>query len=281
LEKVSPLPSQILVTLRRGEQGAPLYMFPGSGGDVRELSLLARSVACPNPVIGFDYNALGQDKAMPLTVNSIAHRCAVEIQAARPSGPYYLAGYSFGGLVAFEIAQLLRGAGQEVELLILIDKFFGQRFWPMPLFFKSQFRRVFWHLKKLTSQAPGAALAEFGIRTRNLLQQVGERFVQSTHRSASGGVSASVEEQCVAAIASYRPSYYPGRINIIRARADDDLACSPELLWRKYSDFVSETIIPGTHLATMSDPESITRLADVIDRYLAEASVPAEQRKRH
>jgi aspartate racemase len=47
-----------------------------------------------------------------------------EIYAVQPSGPYYLAGHSIGGLIAFEIAQRLRRDGHEVAFLGLIDTVF-------------------------------------------------------------------------------------------------------------------------------------------------------------
>jgi thioesterase domain-containing protein len=44
-----------------------------------------------------------------------------EIRALQPEGPYFLGGFSLGGLVAFEMAQQLRQQGQAVALLVLID----------------------------------------------------------------------------------------------------------------------------------------------------------------
>jgi len=265
--------------LRQGERGAPLYLFPGAGGDPWELSALARSMACPNPIIGVEYTACIANQAEPLTVKLFADRCTAEIQAAQASGPYFLAGYSLGGLVAIEVARLLREAGRDVGLLVMIDTIYDRRFWPVAAFLKSQGRRAFWHLKKLTTLAPRAALVEIGMRTRNLLQRVHERLTQSiTRDNASAG--GSLEEQCLAAAALYQPSRYPGRITFISAESDDDFACSPMLLWRKYCDFVSGTVIPGSHVETVRDPESIMRLAFELDHCLAEASVPASLPKR-
>lgn len=44
-----------------------------------------------------------------------------QIRSIQPRGPYRLAGYSFGGLVALEVAQQLRQAGERIELLFLLD----------------------------------------------------------------------------------------------------------------------------------------------------------------
>lgn len=41
----------------------------------------------------------------------------------QPHGPYFLGGYSAGGMVALEIATMLQNAGKEVALLVMIDTF--------------------------------------------------------------------------------------------------------------------------------------------------------------
>jgi thioesterase domain-containing protein len=46
------------------------------------------------------------------------------MQTVRPTGPYLLGGYSFGGTVAFEIARQLEMRGQDVALLALLDSLF-------------------------------------------------------------------------------------------------------------------------------------------------------------
>ncbi|EGJ33832.1 MULTISPECIES: thioesterase domain-containing protein [Moorena] len=43
------------------------------------------------------------------------------LQAVQPNGPYLLGGHSFGGKVAFEMAQQLRNQGQEVSLLAIME----------------------------------------------------------------------------------------------------------------------------------------------------------------
>ncbi|MBL9176298.1 MAG: amino acid adenylation domain-containing protein [Verrucomicrobiales bacterium] len=61
------------------------------------------------------------------------------IRAIQPRGPYRLAGYSFGGLVALEMAQQLRAAGETVEMLFLLDpsSHFGRETW-----FEARTRRL-------------------------------------------------------------------------------------------------------------------------------------------
>jgi acyl carrier protein len=66
---------------------------------------------------------LGLDgKTTPLNrIEAIATYYINAIQAIQPHGPYFLGGWSFGGLVAFEMAQQLTQSGQEVALLAILD----------------------------------------------------------------------------------------------------------------------------------------------------------------
>jgi thioesterase domain-containing protein len=55
------------------------------------------------------------------SIEEMAAAYIAEIRQVRQHGPYHLAGYSFGGLVAFEMVQQLMHSGDEVGTLILLD----------------------------------------------------------------------------------------------------------------------------------------------------------------
>lgn len=55
------------------------------------------------------------------TVGEIAADHLMEIRNVQPHGPYYLGGFSFGGMVAFEVARQLIQEGEEIALLALFD----------------------------------------------------------------------------------------------------------------------------------------------------------------
>ena len=57
------------------------------------------------------------------SVETMAKHLISELRQVRPSGPYYLMGYSFGGIVAYEMAQQLTAAREEVPLLALLDTY--------------------------------------------------------------------------------------------------------------------------------------------------------------
>ena len=75
------------------------------------------------PVLAFKHLG-GDGRRITLTrVETIAKAFVDELTEARPNGPYVLVGYSFGGIVAFEMAQQLMSAGYDVRSLVLIDSY--------------------------------------------------------------------------------------------------------------------------------------------------------------
>jgi len=71
-------------------------------------------------VIGLRAPGLAGDAPLR-SIEALADRHLEAVRAHQASGPYHLVGWSFGGLVAYEIAQRLSRAGQTVALLALLD----------------------------------------------------------------------------------------------------------------------------------------------------------------
>jgi thioesterase domain-containing protein len=90
------------------------------GGNVLCYLPLARHGALAGPVYGIQSPSAGI-LAAPWTVESLAELYLGALQEVQPQGPYLLAGWSMGGVVAFEMARLLRATGNEVALVAMVD----------------------------------------------------------------------------------------------------------------------------------------------------------------
>jgi len=110
-----------LVSLRTGGEGAPLFLIHPGGGTVFGYLELVRRLPPGFPVYGLQAPGLEPGEEPLRTVEALAERYLPEIRRAQPQGPRYLAGWSFGGLIAFELARRLRGEGAEIASLTLID----------------------------------------------------------------------------------------------------------------------------------------------------------------
>eukprot|EP01135_Chromosphaera_perkinsii_P012413 Nk52_evm24s2657 gene=Nk52_evmTU24s2657 len=112
-----------IVPLQPAGSKPPLFIFHSAGGFVFPYFLLAKLMGTDQPMYGFQDPGLDKDSASdtPLTVEELASRYMIELKKQQPEGPYYLAGWSLGGQIAWEISQRLKETGDEVSMLILID----------------------------------------------------------------------------------------------------------------------------------------------------------------
>ena len=115
-----------LVEIAHGGDRPPLFCVHGAGGNVLNFRDLSWGLHHDQPF--FALQARGVDgKSSPHTsIEEMARAYIAEIRAFRPHGPYLLAGYSGGGVVAFEMTQQLAALGEEVPLLVLFDTFHPQ-----------------------------------------------------------------------------------------------------------------------------------------------------------
>ena len=104
-----------LVQIKPGGNKPPLYIVHGSGLTVLIFHALAMGLDADQPVYGLQARGLnGLDEPFN-SMEEIAAYYVGEIMEQNPQGPYNLAGYSFGGIVAFEMAKQLKAAGPGCE----------------------------------------------------------------------------------------------------------------------------------------------------------------------
>ncbi len=100
--------------------GPAVFLVPGAAGVAFPLRPLAARLPADLPVWALEAPGVGDGEAVA-DVAAIAARHAAAIATCRPAGPIRLAGWSAGGLVAYELARRLAAAGREVERLVVID----------------------------------------------------------------------------------------------------------------------------------------------------------------
>ncbi|MFD8755757.1 amino acid adenylation domain-containing protein, partial [Kitasatospora sp. NPDC059577] len=109
----------VVLPLRTGGDRPPLFCVHPAAGISWVYSGLLRHLGPDQPVYGLQ--ARGLRGGAPASVAEIAEDYVRQIRAVRPDGPYHLLGWSFGAVVAQEMAVRLRAEGAEVGLLALLD----------------------------------------------------------------------------------------------------------------------------------------------------------------
>ncbi|WP_240360579.1 non-ribosomal peptide synthetase [Pyxidicoccus caerfyrddinensis] len=115
-------PASNLVRLKQGQDGRrPLFLVHGGGGGVAAYADLARFLPTDRPLYAFRAPGLDGGELPPASVEALAGHYLPQLRAVQPHGPYLLGGWSFGGLVAHELARQLQALGEAVELLVMLD----------------------------------------------------------------------------------------------------------------------------------------------------------------
>ncbi len=111
-----------MVCLKPGAPGhAPVFFIHGSRGNVLVFKAFADRVRAEQPVYALQAAGVDGKMAPDETIEAMAERYLAAIRKVQPTGPYSLAGYSGGGVIAYEIARRLKGAGDSASMLMLID----------------------------------------------------------------------------------------------------------------------------------------------------------------
>lgn len=108
------------ICMKEGE-GTPLFLLHSLGGDILIYIKLAELLNVQNPIYGIQMQGLDRQKAPHRDLGTCATDFIKLVKEVQPQGPYALAGYSSGGLIAFEMARQLRDSGDQVDFLAMID----------------------------------------------------------------------------------------------------------------------------------------------------------------
>jgi amino acid adenylation domain-containing protein len=99
----------------------PLFCVAGAGGNPMNLRHVAEELGDDQPFYGLQYRGVDGQLPPHRRIRDMAEEFLRDVRAVQPRGPYYLGGYSAGGLAAYEMAQLLQLAGESVGLVIFFD----------------------------------------------------------------------------------------------------------------------------------------------------------------
>jgi thioesterase domain-containing protein len=235
-----PEGDDVLVPIQPTGSRTPLFVVAGGGGLGVAFLWLARLLGADQPVWGLQAHGLERRGLPDRSVQAIARRNLAALRTVQPEGPYLLAGHSFGGAVAFEMAHRLRAAGQKVAGLVLLDVYPPDPARlpadpPLPLVARLK-RPVGLALTGIRRTSPGDVFWEF------------YRFSGELQRR-------------------YRGAPWSG--NALVVVAEDEEHAELRGAWDEYLTGPWERVdVPGDHLSMIRDPY-VARTAAVVGEALA------------
>ena len=120
-QRADARPWSCRVPIQTAGQATPLFLVHPAGGNVLCYLELAQQLGPDQPVHAFQAEGLEDGQTPCADVAEMARTYIEAMQAVQPHGPYQLAGWSFGGLVAAEMAAQLQARRESVSFLGMLD----------------------------------------------------------------------------------------------------------------------------------------------------------------
>ncbi|MDF4201851.1 amino acid adenylation domain-containing protein [Maribacter sp. SA7] len=112
-----------MVPIQPNGSKTPLFIVHGAGLNILSFKTLKDYMDPDQPIYGFQAKGLDGKEALLTSVEEIAAHYNEALLATQPQGPYVLAGYSSGGIIAYEMAKQLMAKGETISTLALLDTY--------------------------------------------------------------------------------------------------------------------------------------------------------------
>jgi acetoacetyl-CoA synthetase len=261
------------VKLKAGAGKVPILITHGLGGRA-SFSELARHIHTEHSIYGIQAKGVDGLEQPFDSIEAMAGFYMQELRHVQPEGSPILIGYSFGGLVALEMAQRLAAEGKTVPLLALVDTYPHPRFMPLGQRVWLISKRIKGHVSDLRGKPFGVAVAQVRRALRQRLHMADDRSPSAVPSESSrlsfAQTTLVVKQSDLVAMKQYRPRFYPGKIRFVRPATSPYLPADPTAIWKKMATELEVETVPGDHLGMVA--RHYDRLAEVLTRYVREAS---------
>lgn len=246
-----------VVEIQRGGIHLPLFCAHGQSGNLLFYRSLAQHLGPDQPVYGLQPRGIDGTQAPVTSIEEMATLYIEEIRRVQRHGPYFLAGYCMGGLVALEMAQQLKRTSQAVGLVALLDCYNVHNL---------QQSRVSY--MQFAVQKVWFGFCHF-LRTdsRNRLSFLRRRLEEL------GAPSSVVSEINERAAFAYVPKEYPGPLLHIVPKHQYPRYRSPRVSWDGLAAGGVESLVLPIYPGQMFEEPSVAILAAKLQACMDESSV--------
>lgn len=265
-------PFSPFVPLKAGAEHPPILVAHGLGGRARFYEL-AKHIRTAHSIYGIQARGIDGREEPFDRIEDMAHFYLEALKVLQPEGPYVLIGYSFGGLIALEIAQRLSDEGKHIQLLVLVDAYPHPRQMSGRQRLRLGMQRTKRRISQMIQQPLPDAISYFvgGLKRRFGLAEDHARNAQFPKASplSLAQTTLQVKRKAYVALARYRPRPYRGKIKFLKSESDQYFPGDPVPVWANLAADLDVETVPGTHLDMVT--AHFESLAGVLTRYLQEA----------
>ena len=241
----------------------PLFCVHPGGGNVLGYQEFISHLHPDQPVYGIQAYGVAEGQTPHSSVHQMALEYIKSMREIQPTGPYYLGGESFGGIVAYEMACQLVQGGERVAFVFVGDS------WP-----KTIRRWRYWcscltYPLQLTAQDWVALLRTKVFRRRDLRVPV-KRYLYADNLHRANSLAHREASR------HYLPRRYSGVLTLFRAwernhevRRHEHYFGGPDMGWRNWAADVVIHWMPDIHREMMHGPNArgfAKQLQECLDR---------------
>lgn len=269
------LTSSCIVPIQPKGTRPPLFFVHPIGGEVLGYREFAKYLDTDQPFYGIQQFHSETNLSRFSSLEEMADYYLDEIRQVQPQGPYYLGGHSFGGLVAFLIAQKIATLGEETAFLALLDTYLPSRNrYVSPLNWLSQHYRIWSHLP--LHEKPSYMFARLQNIASSMKRLIKLKLVAASNGSLAGSgasTAAVVSNQDINAlnVRKFRPTPYSG--DAILFRTELPVSLHPDV-HNEWLNLIKGRLdiceITGGHVAIMKEP-NVKELAGKLSYFLNKA----------
>ncbi|MBN3947422.1 MAG: amino acid adenylation domain-containing protein [Nostoc sp. NMS7] len=244
----------------------PFFCVHPAGGHVMCYFKLAHYLDTDQPFYGLQAQGFHTAEELLTRVEDMASLYIEAIRKFQPQGTYAIGGWSFGGVVAYEMAQQLYKQGHEVSLLAILDSY-------VPILLDKNKKIDSPYLVGVLSRYFGGMLGQDNLITLDEIKNlsvneqinyildkaVEVKILPPSNQSQQNRRIVDVLVGTLKATYSYKPEPYPGKVTIFRSREKHIMAPDPTLVWVElFSIMDAEDIkivdVSGNHYTCMLEP---------------------------
>jgi len=262
-------PTSVIVPIQPKGDRSPLFLIHGLLGTLNFFNDFVAHCEPDQPILGVQSQMLAGATDPVMSMEELAQKYLAEIRAVQPHGPYYFLGYSFGGVLAFEMAQQLAAAQEPLGMLGMLDTREAGLVRDIKQVESGRQKIARWGMRLLRELRHAAVgprrIAYFSKLVADrynyhliprLTRAIHLRFVRAGRRLPWFLLNDHHINEFAAA--EYRPRPYAGKITLFRAArgiASADDRFGADLGWDRWTTGGVEVHeIPGTHEDLMTEP---------------------------
>jgi len=271
--------SSSLVPLQTQGNKQSFFCVHPAGGHVFYYQGLSNYLGNNQPFYGLQAQGFVEGEKVFTKVEDMAEFYIKTIQEFQPKGPYQIGGWSFGGVVAFEMAQQLLQQGQEVSLLALLDPW-------VPILLDPNKKIDNLYMRGVLSRYFGGMFGQTNLVTQDELSGLSseeqiEFIIDKAEKLELFPKEATREQNrrfvdviigTLKATYAYKRRPYPGKATVFRAQEKHPHGIDPQLVWVEMYAILDVAdmevvMVPGNHFNFIKEPNNKV-LAERLSEYL-------------